>query len=433
MSSRQFRVRPGGAGLALTAAAVLTAAPTAASAAEEFAQIKRPPQFVVISFDNGRELRKWRELRLWARDLERRGKPAKFTFFVSAANFLSYAERRRYKPPRLRAGRSNIGFGGTAVDVRDRVSAINAIIADGHEFGSHAVGHFRGGKGRCFKGAGVTCGANWTLNEWLYEHRVFEQLMADVARNLGAADEAVATIETNKPTFDPVLHRDMIGFRAPHLSINAAMFDGLKRRGFRYDASWATGAAIDAWPVRHATGLWLFKLPRLSAKTMVGRPARGRTLAMDYNFCARDTARHGHTCIRINRSAQNRDRFGRQMLATYLAYFRQIFAGNRAPIHIGHHFSEFQAGTYHRALIAFVEAVCGQPEVRCVTYRELTRYMDRLSDGERRALQAGQFVKRPAPRFDLDAVWKSGQPSAQTVPLPVRRFGAARPTRPSPG
>ena len=86
-----------------------------------------------------------------------------------------------------------------------------------------------------------------------------------------------------------------------------------------------------------------------------------------------------------------------QMLDSYLAYFRANYTGNRAPIHIGHHFSDYQNGAYRDALKSFARAVCGLPEVRCVTYKTLADFMDGLSEQKLADYRTGQFDRATMP------------------------------------
>lgn len=111
---------------------------------------------------------------------------------------------------------------------------------------------------------------------------------------------------------------------------------------------------------------------------------------MDYNFLV---AQSGVAPI-----AARREEFRKQMLDSYLAYFRANYAGNRAPIHIGHHFSDYQNGAYRDALKSFARAVCGLPEVRCVTYRRW-RFMDGLSEKQIADYRKGDFPRAPEPAF----------------------------------
>jgi hypothetical protein len=85
------------------------------------------------------------------------------------------------------------------------------------------------------------------------------------------------------------------------------------------------------------------------------------------------------------------------MLKTYLAYFAGNYLGNRAPVHIGHHFSKWNGGAYWKAMQEFAQAVCGLPEVRCVTYRELEDYMEALPASAFFAYREGRFEKSEFP------------------------------------
>jgi hypothetical protein len=64
-------------------------------------------------------------------------------------------------------------------------------------------------------------------------------------------------------------------------------------------------------------------------------------------------------------------------LTSYRNYFKGNFAGTRAPVFIGHHFSRWNDGVYWEVMKTFAREECGKPEVRCVTYRELADYLDR--------------------------------------------------------
>ena len=75
--------------------------------------VERPPQFVVMAFDNCTELERWKELSEFAADMNRSGEPLHFTFFVSGINFLADDKAGLYQPPNRRRGASQIGFGGT--------------------------------------------------------------------------------------------------------------------------------------------------------------------------------------------------------------------------------------------------------------------------------------------------------------------------------
>ena len=88
--------------------------------------VERPPQFVEIAFDNCTELDRWKELSAFAAAMNKDGDRLHFTFFVSGVNFIADANRNLYQAPGHPRGTSNIGFGGTADEVRQRVDYVNA-------------------------------------------------------------------------------------------------------------------------------------------------------------------------------------------------------------------------------------------------------------------------------------------------------------------
>lgn len=188
------------------------------------------------------------------------------------------------------------------------------------------------------------------------------------------------------------------GFRAPFLEASANLDKALRHYKYRYDTS-LTGDA-DAWPTKDANGVWRFNLASIPVP---GYPRP--TLSMDYNFLVlqsggQDDPDHSHW-----------PRYRQEMFDAYMDYFKSNYEGNRAPIHIGHHFSEFQGGVYKQALMAFAKAVCTIPEVKCVTYSELQDFLEALSVATLNAYQRGDFPKR---KLSLP---KRTHPFANAAPL----------------
>ena len=169
--------------------------------------------------------------------------------------------------------------------------------------------------------------------------------------------------------------KDIVGFRAPYLAHSPGLYATLAERGFRYDTSGTMPA--QKWPEKR-DGIWRFNLAEIKLA------GSGRaTLSMDYNFLV---AQSGAAPI-----ASRREQFRQQMLDSYLNYFRANYTGNRAPIHIGHHFSDYQNGAYRDALKAFARSVCGLPEVRCVTYKTLADVHGQAAARHARGLSQGRF------------------------------------------
>jgi peptidoglycan/xylan/chitin deacetylase (PgdA/CDA1 family) len=324
------------------------------------AGVDRPPQFVVMAFDNCTELERWQELTDFAAELNRDGDRIHFTFFVSGSNFIADASRNIYEGPHQRRGYSRISFGGSPEQIRKRVEYVNALYRSGHEIASHAVGHFNG--------------AAWSVGDWHKEFRAFGDILKNVGRNNGLPGSQFAFAV-----------KDVIGFRAPYLAKGAGLYGALKAHGFRYDTS-GIGHA-DAWPEK-IDGLWRFNLAMLR----IQGSGRG-TLSMDYNFFVAQS----RAAYDPRRYEMVRD----QTLQTYLQYFKRNYAGNRAPLHIGHHFMNYGGGAYNDALKSFARAVCGLPEVRCATYAKLADFMDQQNPETLAAYRRGDFAHVATPALKV--------------------------------
>jgi hypothetical protein len=326
---------------------------------------ERPPQFVVMSFSNCTVLDRWEEFRDFAAELDKIGARVRFTYFVTGANFIPDASRKVYQGPRQRRGYGTLEFGGSNDDVRKRVALANEAHRQGHEIGSHAVGHLDG--------------RNWSVAEWAQEFRSFNDALANVGGNSGLPDVALTVPQ-------PVR-----GFRAPFFQPGPGLYPALKADGFRYDASGS--AKADEWP-QTIDGTWRYKtgLIRIPGLNKV-------TLAVDYNFFAMQSRSIGQP-IRNDRfgfDPKHHERFRDQMVEAYLDYFRANYAGNRAPLHIGHHFLDYGDGIYREALKIFARRVCGLQEVRCDTYAALTDFLEQQSDETLAAWREGDFPREAAP------------------------------------
>src|SRR5262245_16525395 len=327
------------------------------------AGVDRPPQFIVMAFDNCTELERWQELTDFAAELNRDSDRLHFTFFVSGSNFLADGSRNIYEGPHQRRGYSRISFGGSPEQVRKRVEYPNALYLDGHEIASHAVGHFNG--------------APWSVRDWEKEFSAFSAVLKNVGPNNGLAEPKFAFSIT-----------DVIGFRALYHATGAGRYGALKAHGFRYDTSGVSVA--NAWPEK-VDGVWRFNLAMLK----IQGSGKG-TLSMDYNFFLAQSRAvydpHRYEAVR------------EQTLQTYLRYFKTNYAGNRAPLHIGHHFMNYGGGAYNEALKSFARAVCGLPEVRCVTYAKLADFMDPQNAETLAAYRKGDFARAATPALNVAGV-----------------------------
>ena len=159
--------------------------------------------------------------------------------------------------------------------------------------------------------------------------------------------------------------------------------------------------AVFAWPLSRADQirsqqqrqrgwrLYSFHAPEVEC---IGKG----TLSMDYNlFFAQSRAVFDPRRYQTMRE---------QTLQTYLHYFKTNYAGNRAPLHIGHHFMNYGGGAYNEALKAFARAVCGLPEVRCVTYAKLADFMDQQNAETLAAYRKGDFARAATPALNVAEV-----------------------------
>jgi len=307
----------------------------------------RPPQLVAVSFDGSGDVGLWRYWRAVARRDH-----AHLTFFLSGVYLLSAADARLYRPPRRPIGSSDIGFVEAAPGMSDRATIaalldeIAAGRAEGHELGTHFNGHFCGPRGV----------ASWSAADWAAELDAFDTLLegARVHSRLGPNQAAA-----------PRPAAAVVGGRTPCLEGDlGVLYPVLRARGFRYDSS-GTGPEGE-WPVREA-GLW--SLP-LTIVRRAGTPHRN--VAMDYSFYVNQSGA-------VDNPPATEPALEEQTYASYMDSFRALYAGDRAPLIIGHHFTTWNHCAYLRALTRLLDTVCGLPEVRCVSLAELAEWLDARS------------------------------------------------------
>jgi hypothetical protein len=332
-----------------------TATPVTATTADAAA---RPPQFVALAFDGSLSLDMWNETRQFTKELAARNIQTKFTYFISGVYFLGPQTQGMYVGPHHSAGHSDIGFGKDAADVSLRTDQVNLANQEGHEIASHANGHFDG--------------SQWSEADWTSEFTQFNALIFGVYQNNKIPPTALFP---SGWTFAPA---DIVGFRAPLLGYSKGLFGALKTFKYRYDTSQT--APMNYWPAKNGEGEWNFPL----AEVVIAGTAK-RTLSMDYNFYYAQT--------NAKSDPAHSELYEKQMYDTYMNYFLKNYNGNRAPVHIGHHFSKWNGGAYWNAMKHFAATVCGMPEVKCGTYKQLADFMDATTPTQRLAFSKGNFEK----------------------------------------
>lgn len=325
-----------------------------------------PPQFVLLAYDGSQSIDAWQKSRQFSQCMEDKGVDLRFTYFISGVYFVTKSDRNLYKPPgKRRAGSSDIGWADSAENIALRLEQLNLAYSEGHEIGSHAVGHFDGSK--------------WSESDWDREFDYFDKFIFSAA-------------EINDLSASLAFDRSAIqGFRAPLLGRSKGLYETLRKRGFRYDTS--KTARSNYWPEKQ-NEVWNFPLASLRSAG-----SRKSVLSMDYNFY------YLHSKAKPN-SAKS-DRFEEDTFETYINYFEENYNGNRAPVHIGHHFSAWNKGAYWNAMLRFAEKVCGLPEVECVTYSELADFMDLLAPEAIALYQQGEFPQVPGEELGSSTISNS--------------------------
>ena len=322
---------------------------------------KRPPQFVLISFDGAADqtlLDRW--------DIVAHQVKAHFSFFLSMVYLLSDSNAQIYQGPRHPAGTSAINFAPIpAADkatpglwIGNMVRGLQKAQREGHELGNHYGGHW----------CGPTGVKTWTKADWAAELNQVESLISSVDANN----------KIDPPVGNPFITGLPIGSRTPCLEGDLKqLYPVLKARGYRYDAS--STRALTEWPVQRQ-GLWSFGFPSVQ---IAGSPKP--MLTVDFSLWANLADSKDVT---VERAKQIED----AVYDGYLAGFQQVYTGNRAPFELSNHFVHYSHDAFNNALQRLAETVCGKPEVICVNYREMSDFMDAHAS-QIKDFEAGKFPK----------------------------------------
>ncbi|MEV5966722.1 hypothetical protein AB0L70_33450 [Kribbella sp. NPDC051952] len=293
----------------------------------------KPPLFVVVSFDGAGDLALWSRWRAVAKQVN-----ARMTFFLSGPYLYPGDHRTDYKPPLHKPGASDIGWGDPS-NVLARTTVLRQAIAEGHEIGTHANGHFCGRTGI----------GGWTSAQWAAELGAFDQMVR--------TGPSLAAGKTVAPPFDPATVK---GMRTPCLEGNRPAYrQVMVQRGMLYDAS-ATGYIT--WP-KKVDGLWNFPLQSVN---LAGTSKS--TLTMDYNLWFSQTGAKTAPVAQV-------PALKAQVLATYRQALAKSRANGNPPLFLGNHFNRWNNSVYSDALTTFVKETCTQQDVRCVSNIELATWL----------------------------------------------------------
>lgn len=275
--------------------------------------LRRAKQFVLLSFDGSESLAMWQRTRDFAKEMRLKNKPINFTYFISSVYFL---------PPNTKDVPSLIGYSMSVEDITKRIEQVKLAQSEGHEIGSHMNGHYKS--------------TDWNENKWMSEFDIFNK---------------ISPVKTT-------------GFRSPLLSRNNNLYKVLPKFGYKYDSSGV--GKMGEYPQKNQYGTWEIPLVTMAL------PGGGATLSMDYNIYLSQT--RAKDVLKKGTSEWNKNY--KQALGAFQNYFDKNYHGTRAPVVIGNHFSLWNDGLYFEALKTFASNVCGLPEVKCGTFRELVEYLD---------------------------------------------------------
>jgi len=304
---------------------------------------EKPPQFVVFSWDGA--LQGDDQLFSHYRELAKEYN-AHMTFFLTGIYLLPKEKKNLYEPPMHSPGSAAISY-ATGEHIRTTLEELGKAWKDGNEIGTHFNGHFCGDKG----------GKDWSVAEWESEIDQFFSFLEKWRTNTGYTDLASLP-------FDPA--KAISGGRAPCLegqkNLLLAMKATAKKYNWRYDASSAGDFQI--WP-KKKEGVWDFPLQMLPYE---GGKYQG--LSMDFNFLYNQS--DGET----EGDPAQYPQWEQQTVNSYMAGFNRVYYGSRAPLFVGNHFEDWNGGIYMRAIDQVIKNVCTKKGVRCVSFQELSNWLD---------------------------------------------------------
>jgi hypothetical protein len=323
-------------------------------------KVKRPPQYVVMSFDGAGNMKGWADTLAFSKKQR-----IFFTYFLTGTFFLHYSKRRLYKPPKLYAGANALSWYKSYDEIIKRIKYANIAIKRGHDLGSHANGHFNANEKK------------WKYKHWISEFKEFDKLVFNPYKNNKIKKKSThPTLKLKKS--------DIIGIRCPHLARGRGLFRALLQSGYRYDASGLT-TNPNKWPVKRQ-GIWDFPMVKINMS-----PTKMYTYSMDWFFYVRQKRKpisKGKLHIKLMHRL-----YEEQFYQSMLTYFKNNYNGNRAPVHIGLHYFIDGRLLYWRGIKQFAEKICKLPEVKCLSYKHLVTFLELKKTQEIKEYQKGSFTK----------------------------------------
>ncbi|TWH10106.1 hypothetical protein L618_004500000100 [Rhodococcus rhodochrous J45] len=300
----------------------------------------RPPQFVLFSFDGVGLSPNWDMFLDTAARVD-----ARFTALMTGLYFLTDDNAHHYQGPGHAPGAAAIAFGGDEHAVLEQIRYLNRTWQDGHEMGTHYVGHFCRGSGYH--------GDQWTSADWNHELDQFFSLMT----NWRANNDIITGPDLS---FGP---DEVRGGRTQCLEGQLdQLIPAWHQHGMTWDSSMPASEPGIAWP-RLIDGIWEFPIP------YVYSPPLGRhQTALDYNFW--------YTLNGATEQPHTAERAAEITRETYRHMFEETYNGNRAPLVIANHFNDWNGNAFNPATADFMAEICGLADTYCATYSDVVAWME---------------------------------------------------------
>lgn len=301
---------------------------------------ENPPQFVLFSFDGVGLTPNWDMFLETAAEVD-----ARFTALMTGLYFVADANSEVYQGPGHAPGAAAIAFGGQNEDVLEQVKYLNRTWYDGHEMGTHYVGHFCAGSG--------SHGDQWSTADWNQELGQFFNMMVNwqEINGLQGAEELA---------FGP---EEVKGGRTQCLEGQLdQLIPAWHENGMTWDSSMPSKVTGLVWPEK-IDGIWEFAVPYVYSPAIGG----GQT-ALDYNFwySFNSAAEQPETAPQMRQIVRD----------TYQYMYDRAYYGNRAPLVIANHFNDWNGNSFNPATADFMRDVCGDPETICATYSDVVAWME---------------------------------------------------------
>jgi hypothetical protein len=230
--------------------------------------------------------------------------------------------------------------------VEKRIEVLARSYREGHEIGTHFLGHFCGASGV----------GSWNTSQWRDEIKQAKGFLDEWKKYNPQVSEG------QRLPFDSSV---FMGARTPCLEgARNLMLPAFEAEGLRYDAS---DPGELKWPVKaEDSDLWEFPLPALHL-----RDTSSWVLAMDYNFMAMQnntkTEADPATCDRIEQ--QTRD--------TYMDALEAAKEGGGAPLILGSHLNDWVCNAYVNSLHDFSRAAKEKyPDVQFISFADLADWLE---------------------------------------------------------